>query len=411
MLAPFQCDDCCFANLLLRDANRNSPGDQLILDLVRRANLDLFWGRESSTVKNAYNLMCQLKKSSLNLGLYFSRDSMGPWPIRDCTGLETAILMLWKSLDKGAKGRDYCQFDTIRKIRTLRENIHAGSANGIHDNWSFTDQKGRVYFMDRSPLHTKWFRLFSKGCESRMGNITSQDAAFTVEAMLGMLELLNSQFHRRSTSQEKRRTVVMTAAVLVIGFCGALRGGEIFLMEATEFCRRIDTGRDDKQKHVLVPLMGRFKNEVGERNVLLPLVDMTNSGIPVRKWLDRLALILHQEGKDKGNPCPALCDQRGVVLSTKTVEKEMHQLLSKLQERGVVPEDIAVEEEFHVYRSLRRGATARATNVQLSKTVIDTNNRWRSMQTSRGKKNLPMSQLYLDIRIALPARLAFSAAM
>ena len=75
---------------------------------------------------------------------------MGPWQMRDCTNLETAILMLWKSLDKGAKGRDYCQFDTIQKIRTLRENIHAGSANGIHDNWSFTDQKGRVYFMDQS---------------------------------------------------------------------------------------------------------------------------------------------------------------------------------------------------------------------------------------------------------------------
>ena len=70
VLAPFQCDDCCFSNLFLRDANRNSPGYQLILDLVRRANLDLFWGR--LTVTNAYNLMCHLKKPSLNLGLYFS---------------------------------------------------------------------------------------------------------------------------------------------------------------------------------------------------------------------------------------------------------------------------------------------------------------------------------------------------
>jgi hypothetical protein len=85
--------------------------------------------------------------------------------------------------------------------------------------------------------------------------------------------------------------------------------------------------------------------------------------------------------------------------------------LNILQEKEIVPADINVESEFHLYRSLRRGATARATNMQLSQVVIETNNRWRTMQTSRGKKNLPMSQLYLDIRIALPARLAFSAAM
>lgn len=411
MLAPFQCDDCCYRNLFLKDVNRNSPGDQLMLDLIRRANLDMFWGRDTSTVENAYRQMCQLKKSAVNLGLCFSRDSMGPWPVDDVVGLETAILMLWKSLDKGAHGRDYCQFDTIRKIRTLRENIHSGSVSGLYDNYAFTDQRGRVYCMDRSFLHTKWFRLFNKGCESRMGNVTSQDAALPVEAMLGMLERLNVRYQCRSTSHEARRMAVMTAAALIIGFCAALRGGEIFLMEATEFCRRINSGRLDKVKHVLVPLMGRFKNEVGERNVLLPLVAITKSGIAVRKWLDRLDLILRQEGRDKGEPCPALCDARGVVLTTKAVEAEMHKLLIELQEMGIVAGDITVEKEFHLYRSLRRGATARATNVQLAKTVIDTNNRWRSMQTSRGKKNLPMSQLYLDIRIALPAHLAFSAAM
>ncbi|GFH48958.1 hypothetical protein CTEN210_05434 [Chaetoceros tenuissimus] len=122
-------------------------------------------------------------------------------------------------------------------------------------------------------------------------------------------------------------------------------------------------------------------------------------------------MILRLEGRDVGDPSPAICDENGYVLSTRVLEKELHGLLKILQEKGVVPEGLSVESEFHVYRSLRRGATARATNMQLSQVVIDTNNRWRLMQTSRGKKNLPMSQLYLDIRVALPAHLAFSAAM
>ena len=398
-------------NLFLRDPDWHSPSDGTALELIRRANLDMLWGRDSTTVNAAYGQMKQLKKMSTDLGLLFSRDKMGPWPMEDVTGLETAMLMLWKSLDKGQRGRSYCQFDTIRKIRTLRENINSGSVSGFLNNVAFTDQRGRVFHMDKSPHHTKWFQLFSKGCESRMGNATSQDAAISVEAMLGMLELLEVRVQRSSTSKEARRMAIMTAAVLIVGFCAALRGGEILLMEATEFCKRIDAGRTDELQHVVVPLMGRFKNEVGERNVLLALVGSTKSGIQVRKWLDRLALILKLEGRDAGEPSPAICDHNGNVLSTKALEKELHGLLKILQEKGVVPEGISVESEFHLYRSLRRGATARATNMQLSQVVIDTNNRWRSMQTSRGKKNLPMSQLYLDIRVALPARLAFSAAM
>ena len=379
--------------------------------LIRRANLDMLWGRDASTLGSAYTQMKQLKTMSSKLGLLFSRDAMGPWPMEDCIGLETAMLMLWKSLDAGQKGRNYCQFDTIRKIRTLRENIHSGSVNSLAENFAFTDQRGRIFHMDRSPLHTKWFRLFSKGCESRMGNATSQDAAISVEAMLGMLELLEVKFQQRNTNHESRRMVIMTAVVLIVGFCGALRGGEIFLMEATEFCKRIGAGKTEAPRYVLVPLMGRFKNEIGERNVLLALVEHTQSGIAVRRWLDRLACILKMEGRHVGEPSPAICDQRGFVLGTKLIEREMHTLLKVLQKKGMIPEDLIVEHEFHLYRSLRRGAVARATNMQLSKTVIETNNRWRSMQTSRGKKNLPMSQLYLDIRVALPAQLAFSAAM
>lgn len=96
------------------------------------------------------------------------------------------------------------------------------------DNVSFTDPRGRVFHMDRSPLHTKWFRLFSKGCEARMGNVTSQDAAIPVEVMLGMLDLLEVKIQWRSTSPNERRLAIMTAAVLLIGYCAALRGGEIY---------------------------------------------------------------------------------------------------------------------------------------------------------------------------------------
>ena len=52
-------------------------------------------------------------------------------------------------------------------------------------------------------------------------------------------------------------------------------------MEATEFCKRIEAGRTDEWKHVVVPLMGQFKNKTGKRNTLLVLVESTQSGIAV----------------------------------------------------------------------------------------------------------------------------------
>ena len=70
-------------------------------------------------------------------------------------------------------------------------------------------------------------------------------------------------------------------------FCAALRGGELFLVEASELCRRIREGKSHlKHPFVIVPLMGRFKGENGERNLMFLLANRTKSGIEIRKWLE-----------------------------------------------------------------------------------------------------------------------------
>jgi hypothetical protein len=156
--------------------------------------------------------------------------------------------------------------------------------------------------------------------------------------------------------------------------------------------------------------MGRFKNEVGERNVMRFLVGTTGSGIPIRKWIDRLVEVLRSEGKDKGGLGPAFCSQSG-VLSYRKMDWEFHKALQQVQEEN--PELIAmgleVGELYHINRSLRRGVTSRATELCLSQTIIDTNNRWKILQTNKGKKGLyKMSQLYLDGVLVLETYLAFS---
>jgi hypothetical protein len=77
----------------------------------------------------------------------------------------------------------------------------------------------------------------------------------------------------------------MCAATFVILWAGALRGGEVFTLEASEFVKRRDDGRKvgNKKGHVVIPWMGRFKNETGERNLVIVLANRTAGGLEVRK--------------------------------------------------------------------------------------------------------------------------------
>jgi len=58
----------------------------------------------------------------------------------------------------------------------------------------------------------------------------------------------------------------------------------VFLLEASVLIRRASKERmHDTEPHIVVTLMGRFKGETGERNLMLCLVNVTASGIQVRR--------------------------------------------------------------------------------------------------------------------------------
>ena len=112
--------------------------------------------------------------------------------------------------------------------------------------------------------------------------------------------------------------------------------------------------------HVVVPLMGRFKNETGERNLVLVLTNETSGGLQIRKWVDRFSALLELE--DKGlKTGPAVCSERGLVLSQACLNDELHSVMSIVQLiSALIPSDLSVAEKFSIYRSFRRGATSRA---------------------------------------------------
>jgi len=107
--------------------------------------------------------------------------------------------------------------------------------------------------------------------------------------------------------------------------------------------------------HVVVPLMGRFKNETGERNLVLVLANETNGGLKVRKWIDRFTALLKLE--DQGSSTgPSICDEAGMAPERNLINDELHAALSIVQATTqVIPADIIVSKKFKIHCSFRRG--------------------------------------------------------
>ena len=148
--------------------------------------------------------------------------------------------------------------------------------------------------MINSKTQSQLFIKFMKGCEKWMGQLVKQDLGVSIE-MHATCDTRNLQ---RRTGQRDGHQIEKT-------FCGNLRkdlsntvGRCIerrrgIYVGGIGVCKRRDDGRKNKMGHVVVPLMGRFKNETGERNLVLVLANETNGGLKLRKWIDRFTALLH----------------------------------------------------------------------------------------------------------------------
>ena len=86
--------------------------------------------------------------------------------------------------------------------------------------------------------------------------------------LIAILNLLELELNEEVTSFERKREVIRLGAYLPIVFVCALRGNEGFLVESEGLQQMINTGNDEtniEMRHVTIPLLGRFKNEDGEK--------------------------------------------------------------------------------------------------------------------------------------------------
>lgn len=405
-----------------RDAIECRGRDRMLLGYLRRMNLDVMWSREKTTVNNALLQLRKGARMSEELGLPVVDIVRGPWPIGDDIGVQIALEMLRASQLEGKNDQSYQQFETIRKLRSAFSNAFETGPPGVtKGNLVFRPEKGKSWGLRNAPTESLFFCQFVEGLLSRMGRVTLPDVALSNEQVHVILDLALGIIRDPKADHATKRMAIMSGAYFALLYGCSLRGNEGLYLEGSSLVDMIKVGKDGRtgqgakdvvQGHVCAPLLGRFKNEVGEQRQVMVMVNRSKSGLRFRVWMELLAMVLKREGKEKVAG-PAFCKENGDMISQAEFNQELNKYCELAQKKDkelflslVGPTG---KRSYSVSRSLRRGSNSRATEEGVSKDVRELINRWRTFENKRGQRpNMSMTQHYLEIRLVLKSLLVYS---
>ena len=416
-MLPFQCDVCWFLNLRGRAPRNNCLEDDSLRIHIRRANLDAMWAKEPGTVRSVLGQEKKARELLLELGLEDPNyPTRGPWPVGDPLGMTTCLVILQASKRKGRHQSQYQQFDTIRKLRGVYTNLYQSSPVAEGHSLVFAGEKGRKYRTAHGDTESLFFKLFVMGLEKRMDKEVRSNIGLEFEILMQLLKNLEEDCRLPVVSRERRRFLAVFGAYLVIGYGGSLRGNEGFFVEAKRLIQDIHVGIvDPAHPHVCVPLYGRFKNEANEATSLLLLANESKHGLPMRRWVERLAGVLLLEGalKREGSHVPAICEADGTLMESSKINSEFLDQLERIQRElpMLIGDKVKVRQRYGISRSLRRGSRTRAQKMRVEKDIVELINRWSRYESVRGRPSLTMFEHYAEMKQLLDIFVIYSESL
>lgn len=390
-----------------RDPNAISVKDQEVLSLIRRASLDAFWARASTTVGSNLREARRGERFADRLGLGSITPPMGPFPLDDVFGMKGAIMILDRSLDPGIH-EEFVQWDTFRTARSAITNISQAGVDGLRDVVG-AYERNRTW-ISKVPTHSFWFTRFMQGVHKRVGEYRKQDEVITID-MMKQAEIIFEREWRGSSSESMRLRVAEVASWFYIGFCTGLRGEEMVKIEwaGSRDSRSLLTRRNDP--HFLLVVAGQTKgNQVSGAKFGVPCIGTTNgTNLVPGKWFGRMVDSVLSTGGTRrwlfqrklNPPRPA------------EFEGDFFRVLQEIKDTtDLIEEEAKVEEDFGIARSLRRGFTVHARNMRISNEDIRAMNRWRSELKNGGQvPRLDMLETYSSLRSLTPLFLSITKAL
>jgi hypothetical protein len=338
-------------------------------------------------------------------------DSIGPFPHDYDSGMRSAIGSLWQSQ---RPGRDEVKqkYSSIRKVRSLHTNLHNASAKAISSTLVWRSDKGR-FITTTAPSDREWHVRFMSGLHSRIGDRRKRDAAISIEQLIAIQDLLETEWREAGEQEDAGalRRIAETACLFLIGYCGSMRGFELPKALLTNLRHTLhgQPGPHGHKPHAGIFFLGRFKaRSNAEKKILVFLAAKTNSGLSPVLWLSRLVSLLENLGIYSGW---LFQDLHGGQRAMNSFNEEFYRVLFGIREGdpSLFEPTMDIMEDYHLARSLRRGATTRATNAGVSQADIDWINRW----NTEGEEMIdgPMRVIYSDRKQMLETFLCFSQAL
>jgi hypothetical protein len=336
-------------------------------------------------------------------------DPIGPFPHDYDSGMRSAIGSLWQSQCPGRHEAKQKYF-SVRKVRSLHTNIYNASAKSASSTLVWRSEKGR-FITTTAPSDREWHVRFMSGLHARIGDRRKRDAAISIEQMLAIQHLLEMEWREASEQHDTaaQRRIAETACFFLIGYCGSMRGFELpkALLTNLRHSLHLEDGPHGDRPHAAIFFLGRFKaRSNAEKKILVFLAAVSDSGLQPALWIDRLVKILEACGILSGWLFQGI---QGEQRPMSSFSEEFYRVLFAVRDEdsSLFDPSMDIMEDYHLARSLRRGATTRATNAGVSQPDIDWINRW----NTEGEELIdgPMRVIYSDRKQMLETFLRFSS--
>jgi hypothetical protein len=270
-MTPFQCELCPFRNIMGRDPVTGENDDLELFEIMRRANLDAFWERASSTVGSNLRAGMQSEKTTGRLNMPSLTPPMGPFPLKDSLGMSVAIAVLDRSLDPGNYD-DFVQWETFRRSRSVVTNISQAGVFGLGELVGAFER--RKMWISQVVTHTFWFSRFMSGLHKRVGEIKKRDEAITIDVIHAIEDILHSEW-RKTNDPNVQQKIAEMGVWFIGGFCVGLRGEEMLLIEFAGTSNSL-RHMNDSLPHFVLVISGQTKgNQLSGSKFGIPCVSVT----------------------------------------------------------------------------------------------------------------------------------------
>ena len=127
----------------------------------------MFWSREVSTVKGYVSKVKEIIKRWQDRNDFIPLSDFTAWKLEDKMGMDVAITMFEKSLEKGRLS-SYTQFDSCRPLRGAASSVYMASAQANEGRGTSKSLSGKVFHSQDDPMQSTHMERFAKRMKARM---------------------------------------------------------------------------------------------------------------------------------------------------------------------------------------------------------------------------------------------------